>query len=128
MYYPQGAPTGPVTNAGEAQAYLAWHSPDATAARNKMASENYAKSPEGMAKAKAKQDKQNTITKIYNEQGDKALADWYLSQDPKTVTRGETNPAKLVQAGKLTFAQAAKDEVTELQRSKNSIRKKHSEC
>lgn len=103
---------GPVTNMGEAQSFLAYYSPEATAKRKKAQAEAYANSPEGMAKAKAKQDKQNTITKIYNEQGDQALADWYLKQDPKTVTRGETNPAKLVKkmGGKYTFAQAAQEE------------------
>ncbi len=103
---------GPVTNAGEAQAFLNHFSPEASAARIKAGQEAYAKSPEGMAKAKAKQDKQNTISKIYNEQGDEALADWYLSQDPKKITRQESNPAKNVKksGGKYTFAMAAQEE------------------
>lgn len=47
---------------------------------------------------------------VYEKGGDQALADYYLNADPQYSTRGQTNPAKLVKAGKTTFADVAKEE------------------
>ena len=51
---------------------------------------------------------------VYDKGGDQALADYYLNADPKYAVRGQTNPAKLVKAGKTTFQDVAKQEQEEM--------------
>ncbi len=98
---------GPVVDAASAQAYLAWHSPQATAARNKAAAEAYKKSPKGLAEQKAKDDKAAAMKSAYEKGGDKGLADWMLNGGAKM--KGEMNQALAVSKGKSTYKQFAQE-------------------
>ncbi len=60
---------------------------------------------------------------VYDKGGDQALADYYLNADRKYATREQVNPAKLVKAGKTTFADVAKQEQQEMKAAAGSMAK-----